>query len=122
MRLPGRGSVRKMAHDPLYPRGRPMKSTDVTVRDVQFGYEEYQYRTPIKFGGVALDRATILNVDMVVETRAGKTARGFGSMPLSNVWAYPTRKLPYDATLAAMQHVAGKVAELYRGAGPGHPI
>ena len=55
---------------------------------------------------VALDRATILNVDMTVETRTGKTARGFGSMPLSNVWAFPTRRLTYDQTLNAMKKVA----------------
>ncbi len=100
-----------------------MRSTDVRVKDVTYGYEEYRYRTPIKFGGVALDRATVLNVEMAVETGAGKAARGFGSMPLSNVWAFPSRTLTYDQTLAAMQAVAGRVAGVYRACGlTGHPI
>jgi L-alanine-DL-glutamate epimerase-like enolase superfamily enzyme len=100
-----------------------MRSTDVRVKDVTLGYEEYRYRTPIKFGGVALDRATVLNVELVVETGAGKVARGFGSMPLSNVWAFPSRTLTYDQTLAAMQAVAGRVAGVYRACGlTGHPI
>ena len=77
-----------------------MRSTDITVRDVSFGFEDHRYRTPIKFGGVALDRVTILNVSMVVEAASGKTGEGFGSMPLGNVWAWPTRELTYDQTLA----------------------
>ena len=61
------------------------RPTDIRVREVTLSYEEFHYRTPIKFGGVALDRATNLDVRCVVETVAGKTARGFGSMPLGNV-------------------------------------
>jgi L-alanine-DL-glutamate epimerase-like enolase superfamily enzyme len=82
------------------------RATDVRVKDVSTGYEDYRYRTPIKFGGVALDRVTILNVEMTVETRAGTVARGFGSMPLGNVWAWPSRSLTYDQTLAAMKEIA----------------
>ncbi len=32
-----------------------MKPTDVRVKDVTTSYEDYVYRTPIKFGGVAPD-------------------------------------------------------------------
>jgi len=48
-----------------------MKPTDIRIDQVTFGYEDYRYRTPIKFGGTALDRATILNVNVTVSTRAG---------------------------------------------------
>ena len=76
------------------------------IRDVAFAFEDFQYRTPIKFGGVALDKVTILNVDDGRRDRAGKTGDGFGSMPLGNVWAWPSRKLGYDQTLAAMKYLA----------------
>src|SRR5262245_21455418 len=100
-----------------------MKNTDIRIREVQFSYEDWQYRTPIKFGGVALDKAAVLNVDCLVETRSGKTARGFGSMPLSNVWAYPSRKMVYDQTLGAMIAVIERVANLNRAYHEfGHPI
>ena len=100
-----------------------MKSTDITVRDVYFEYENFRYRTPIKFGGVALDKVTILNVRVEVESRGGKTATGFGSMPLGNVWAFPSRTLTYDQTLGAMQYLASRVAGEYRTCGiTGHPI
>jgi len=95
----------------------------ITIRDVSIGYEDYRYRTPIKFGGVVLDRVTLLNVRMTVEDAAGKTATGIGSTPLGNVWAWPTRALAYDETLAAMQHFAGSVAGLYSGCTvAGYPI
>jgi L-alanine-DL-glutamate epimerase-like enolase superfamily enzyme len=97
--------------------------TDIRIRDVSYATEDYRYRTPIKFGGVALDRVTILNVTCAVETRSGKTARGFGSMPQSNVWAFPSRRLGYDQTLAAMRAVAERVALLTADCTEiGHPI
>jgi L-alanine-DL-glutamate epimerase-like enolase superfamily enzyme len=100
-----------------------MRSTDVRVRDVFFEYEDFRYRTPIKFGGVALDRVTLLNVRVAVESGSGKGAIGFGSMPLGNVWAYPSRLLTYDQTLGAMRYLASRVAGDYKLCGlSGHPI
>src|SRR4051794_25549764 len=111
-----RGAVRILP--PLSPRGRggpeadsfceracqtppeaAVKPTDIRVEDVTFAFEDFRYRSPIKFGGVALDRVTVLDVSCVVRTRAGKTARGRGSMPLGNVWSFPSRRLSYDDTL-----------------------
>lgn len=100
-----------------------MKSTDLRVRDVRTTFEDFRYRTPIKFGGVALDRATQLNVECDIETQGGRRATGFGSMPLGNVWAFPSKTLSYDATLAAMKTLVNSVATIYatrREAG--HPI
>src|SRR6516164_11186376 len=99
------------------------RGTDIRIVSVEHRYEEFIYRAPIKFGGIALDRATNLDVWVEVETEAGKRARGFGSMPLGNVWSFPSRVLTYDQTLAAMRALAGRVARLvvdYRE--PGHPI
>jgi L-alanine-DL-glutamate epimerase-like enolase superfamily enzyme len=100
-----------------------MRSTDIRVRDVAYVCEDFRYRTPIKFGGVALDRVTLLNVTMTVESRSGKLATGFGSMPLGNVWAWPTRAMTYDQTLAGMKAAVEHIAAAYRGhLAYGHPI
>jgi L-alanine-DL-glutamate epimerase-like enolase superfamily enzyme len=97
--------------------------SDISIKDIRFSYEDVRYRTPIKFGGVALDRVTILNVEVDVETKSGKTAHGFGSMPLGNVWAYPSRTMTSAQTLAAMKAVTERVASVYRSyGGAGHPI
>ena len=99
------------------------KPTDIRIEDVRISFENIQYRAPYKFGGVAVDRATLLNVECTVRTRAGKIAKGFGSMPLGNVWAFPSRTMPYDATLGAMRQLAAKLAPLTAGYKEyGHPI
>jgi L-alanine-DL-glutamate epimerase-like enolase superfamily enzyme len=100
-----------------------VKPTDIRVEDVEYAFEDFRYRTPIKFGGVASDRMTLLNVTCRVRTRAGKSAAGFGSMPLGNIWSFPSRTLGYDGTLGAMKSLAGRVADLTRACTEmGHPI
>src|SRR6187399_3162960 len=93
----------------LAQKGKP---TDIRVEEVRISFEDIQYRAPYKFGGVAVDRATLLNVECTVRTRAGKIARGFGSMPLGNVWSFPSRTMPYDTTLGAMRQLASKLGPL----------
>lgn len=92
------------------------------IRDVRFAYDDFLYRTPIKFGGVVLDRVTLLNVEIDLDA-GGKAATGLGSMPLGNVWAFPSKTLSYETTLGAMKTLAGKTASIYRDCGlAGHPI
>jgi len=86
------------------------KPTDIRIEDISYSYEDFLYRAPLKFGGVAIDRVTILNVNCVVGSVAGRVAKGFGSMPLGNVWAFPSRVLGYDDTLAAMKALADRIA------------
>lgn len=100
-----------------------MKPTDIRIREISTSTEDYLYRSLIKFGGVALDRVTILDAHCVVETRSGKRSRGFGSMPLGNVWAFPSKNLNYDQTLGAMKAVVARVSEITsKYAEYGHPI
>jgi L-alanine-DL-glutamate epimerase-like enolase superfamily enzyme len=100
-----------------------MKPTDIRLETLTHSYEDYQYRTPIKFGGIAVDRVTLLNVECRVRTLAGQTAVGFGSMPLGNVWAFPSRVLTYDDTLAAMKTLADRIQAVTLASGlVGHPI
>ncbi len=100
-----------------------MKSTDIRIDELSCAYEDYRYRTPIKFGGVASDRVTIVNVECAVTTRDGKCARGFGSMPLGNIWSFPSKTLGYDQTLAAMKTLIERIAAITRSCREfGHPI
>ena len=100
-----------------------MRPTDITIRDVAIGYEDYTYRTPIKFGGMTLDKVTLLNATMTVEGGTGRRAVGFGSMPLGNIWAWPSRQLTYEQTLAGMKYIAERLMGLFRMSGlSGHPI
>jgi L-alanine-DL-glutamate epimerase-like enolase superfamily enzyme len=97
--------------------------TDIRIEDLTFSYEEFRYRAPYKFGGVPVDRATILNVSVTVRARDGKTAKGFGSMPMGNVWSFPSREMAYNTTLGAMKELADRVAGITSGYKEyGHPI
>jgi len=114
----GRGRARASVHVPSGPASKA-----IGIEDVSHSYEDYLYRTPIKFGGMVVDRVTLLNVHCVLRTGSGRTARGFGSMPLGNVWAFPSRLMSYQTTLGAMKALASRIAKLtvaYRD--PGHPI
>ncbi|HWY88030.1 MAG TPA: enolase C-terminal domain-like protein [Gemmataceae bacterium] len=100
-----------------------MKPTDIRIDQVSFGFEDFRYRTPIKFGGTALDRATILNVNVTISTRNGRRARGFGSMPLGNVWSFPSKLQNYEGTLAAMKALTQRIAKIMGECKDfGHPI
>jgi L-alanine-DL-glutamate epimerase-like enolase superfamily enzyme len=99
------------------------KATDIRIREVSCDFEQHQYRTPLKFGGVPTDHCVLFNVQMTVETRDRKIGRGFGSMPLGNVWAFPPRYVPFDQSLAAMKTLAAKaVAKLEGHQLMAHPI
>ena len=78
------------------------------------------YRAPVKFRASIVDRVTLLNVNVRVESSDGRQAVGFGSMPLGNVWSFPSATLHYDQTLDAMKRLAAKFAiitESYGAAG-----
>jgi len=97
--------------------------TAIRIEHVELDYEDYHYRAPIKFGGFAVDRVTLLNVTCTVSTAAGRTARGYGSMPLGNIWSFPSRSLSYDQTLFAMKTLAGRIARIVGDhRDMGHPI
>jgi L-alanine-DL-glutamate epimerase-like enolase superfamily enzyme len=99
------------------------RKTDVRVEEVQIEFKGYSYRVPIKFGGIVSSQVTLLNVTCTVSSAGGKRATGFGSMPLANVWSFPSRVLSYDATLGAMKSLAGRISNLTQSFKEyGHPI
>lgn len=89
------------------------RPTDITIKEVRWDTEDYLYRTPIKFGGVVLNRVTLLHVQLEVISPQGRRAVGRGAMPLGNVWAFPSRSLTYDMTLGAMRELAAEIASIY---------
>ena len=99
------------------------KPTDVYLKHISCSTEQIDYRTPIKFGGRVVKDAVLFNVTVEVETRDGRHASGLGSMPVGNVWAWPTDAVSGDATLAAMTEFAKRTVDLagdYSEAG--HPL
>ena len=99
------------------------KKTDVRIQGARTARVNYQYRAPMKFGGRTVTECYLLNVECDVATRDGRVVRGFGSMPLSNTWAYPSAKMDYDQTLAAMTALAERCVKICVGYTEfGHPV
>jgi L-alanine-DL-glutamate epimerase-like enolase superfamily enzyme len=99
------------------------RGIEIAVAEIRHSFENYRFRTPLKFGGAVIDEATLLNVDCVVRTRAGRTAKGFGSMPLGNAWAYPSKTMAPAQTLAAMRALSESLTKVTGGFKDyGHPV
>nr|MCA9116647.1 mandelate racemase/muconate lactonizing enzyme family protein [Planctomycetaceae bacterium] len=88
------------------------KSTDIRIVEATCSFESIPFRTPLKFGGRVVETCTLINVEVDVESRNGHMARGYGSMPLGNVWAWPTTALSIDDTEKAMRAFAEEVVRL----------
>ena len=84
-------------------------SSAIRIDQIAHSYQDFRYRAPYKFGGFAVDRVTLLNVECVVSLPNGRSAKGFGSMTMGNVWSFPSHVLSYDQTLNAMKSLAEKI-------------
>jgi L-alanine-DL-glutamate epimerase-like enolase superfamily enzyme len=99
------------------------KSTDIRIRQAESRTERFAYRAPIKFGGRVVTDAVLLHVTVEVETRDGRRGRGFGSMPMGNIWAWPSATLSAEATLSAMIALGQRLAREAAGCTTiGHPL
>jgi len=96
---------------------------DIRLEHVSLSCTEYPTRTPLKFGGVVVDRLAVLDVECIARSRDGRTCLGRGSMPLGNAWSFPSAVLTYDQTLDAMKALAQKIATLATSYKEyGHPL
>lgn len=99
------------------------RPTDIRIVDVTTQTQQIAYRAPIKFGGRVVTDAVLLDVRLCVETRDGRRAEGLGSMPMGNVWAWPSGQLAPAQTLEAMLSLGRKLEEAVRRyPGQGHPL
>src|SRR5215204_3196800 len=99
------------------------KPTDIRIVDASLQFESVSFRTPLKFGGRLVNNSVLVNVEVSVETRNGQGATGMGSMPLGNVWSWPSTSLTAEQTEAAMKRFAEEVIGLANSyPDHGHPI
>ena len=99
------------------------KPTDIRIVGVSAQTEHFDYRMPIKFGGRALSDVLLFHVTVEVETRNGQRGQGFGSMPMGNIWSWPSSRATPDQTLAAMTALAHRMVQRAgQYAEFGHPL
>lgn len=95
---------------------------DVRIVEASVTLEPIPFRAPLKFGGRVVDRSQLINVAVTVERRDGGRATGHGSMPVGNVWAWPSQVTTADQSERAMIAFAEKATASAVGGGFGHPI
>lgn len=99
------------------------KSTDIRVVESTCEFEPVAFRAPLKFGGRIVDQTDLINVTVVVENRDGQRATGTGSMPVGNVWAWPSQDIDPPTAEGVMKKFAEEVCELSESYPEfGHPM
>lgn len=99
------------------------KPTDIRILDINCSFEPVPFRTPIKFGGRVQNDMELINVEVTVETKDGHHASGFGSMPIGNIWAWPSSEVSTDLAIKAMKKFTEDVVRLVDSYGEyGHPL
>lgn len=99
------------------------KPTDIRLSSAAASTQYLKYRAPVKFGGRTVTDVVLLDVVVDVETRGGRRGRGTGSMPIGNIWAWASKGVSAEQTLAAMITLGKRLVNLaneYRGVG--HPL
>src|SRR6185369_17516670 len=65
---------------------RSTKKSDVRLERISCSFEEHLFRVPLGFAQATVNRQTILTVNCAVRTADGRTAEGFGILPLNYVF------------------------------------
>ncbi|WP_013626459.1 enolase C-terminal domain-like protein [Rubinisphaera brasiliensis] len=99
------------------------ESTDVRIVHARVSFEPVAFRAPLKFGGRVVSQTDLINVTVDVEDHQGRRASGHGSMPVGNVWAWPSANVDADQAERAMKHLA-ELTAVHINSVPdfGHPI
>ena len=99
------------------------KSSDIRLLDVSTATEKFAYRSPIKFGGRVVEHVVLFHLTLDVETRDGRRARGYGSMPVGNIWAWPSQRVSAEDSETAMIALSERLAQVARRCRSyGHPL
>ena len=95
---------------------------DIRIVDTAITLQPVPFRAPLKFGGRIVDQTKLINVSVTVERSDGRRATGTGSMPVGNVWAWPTATMTVPQGEAAMIAFARLAAESLDRSTAGHPV
>ncbi|MFH0797314.1 MAG: hypothetical protein V2A65_09745 [Candidatus Omnitrophota bacterium] len=85
--------------------------SDIRVLETKVRFSEEKARVPLKFGKVVAEKVTYAEVEVLVENKAGKTAKGYGGIFLSDFWAFPTFAISHEEKDRAMREFTLMYAE-----------
>ena len=103
-------------------RSRGLNIKDVRVREDILYFLPVETRIPLKFGPEVTTHVSCARVKIVVETRDGRNAEGWGETPLSVAWAWPS-ELSYKVRNLILEEFCRRLVSAWRDFGIyGHPI
>ena len=98
------------------------KSSDVRVVGGSLYFLPVQTRVPLKFGPETLTSVTCARVRLLVADRQGRTAEGWGEIPLSVQWVWPSA-FPYETRHQALKTMCASLARAWtKCLLSGHPL
>jgi len=99
-----------------------MNEFDVTISDVQIGFQSYSNRIPLKFGHEVTIYGETVRVFMTVTGQNGTSACGCGETPLAAAWSWPS-PLPQSVRVVRMKQLCGDLAKAWKQEPTsGHPM
>jgi len=87
--------------------------TDVRILAVEPRFSSIKFRVPLKFGSGYVEDITLFTVKAKVENKRGNRATGYGSVLLSDAWAFPGRMLSHSSKDKVMQRLCLKLCKLF---------
>ncbi len=98
------------------------KPTDIRTTGAALYFLPVQARLPLKFGGETLTEVTCARACLEVADSRGQRAQGWGEVPLSVQWFWPSPS-PYARRQEALMAFCREQAQLWAGINdPGHPL
>ncbi|OGS22254.1 MAG: hypothetical protein A2252_06750 [Elusimicrobia bacterium RIFOXYA2_FULL_39_19] len=87
-------------------------NSDIKVLEIKAYFSLELARYPLKFGAVTMDRITYAQIKVKVQNKAGNTAYGYGSIFLSDVWAFPTFAISHEEKDKAMSEITRRFSKM----------
>ncbi len=98
------------------------RSTDIQIKGVELYFLPVETRVPLKFGTETLTSVTCARAKVVVEDRQGRLASGWGEIPLSVQWVWPS-ELNYATRHQALKDFSESLAATWASmTAVGHPL
>ena len=98
-------------------------NSDIKILEVTPFFLPVKTRVPLKFGAVVLREVTYAQVKVKAENRKGEVGIGWGAIPLSDFWAFPTKEIAHEIKEKAMVECVKSFCRAVAGfKGYAHPV
>ena len=99
------------------------RRSDLRIVEVEPYFSVERARVPLKFGAVVVEGVTFCHVRVRAENAAGRVADGWGAIPLSDFWGWPSVLVPHEKRDAAMRELVNRLCALAQSRRlEGHPF